>query len=71
MRRSGWNDTLCDWAALYREAWLKERETMVRLTPPQVGRIERGECRAPHAALSKPAKAHETSTSDFMARLAA
>lgn len=40
------------------------------LTPRQVGRIERGECRATHNALSKFAKAHEMSISDYMNKLA-
>ncbi len=40
------------------------------LTPRQVGRIERGECRATHNALSKFAKAHEISISDYMNKLA-
>lgn len=40
------------------------------LTPRQVGRIERGECRATHNALTKLAKAHNMSTSDYMNELA-
>ncbi len=40
------------------------------LTPRQIGRIERGECRATHNALSKLAKAHEMSISDYMNKLA-
>ena len=40
------------------------------LTPRQVGRIERGECRATHNALSKLAKAHKISISDYMNELA-
>lgn len=40
------------------------------LTPRQVGRIERGECRATHNALSKLAKAHKMSISDYMNELA-
>ena len=36
------------------------------LTPRQVGRIERGECRATHNALSKFANAHKMSISDYM-----
>jgi hypothetical protein len=40
------------------------------LTPRQVGRIERGECRATHNALSKLAKAHRMSISDYMNELA-
>ncbi len=40
------------------------------LTPRQVGRIERGECRATHNALNKLAKAHKMSISDYMNELA-
>jgi hypothetical protein len=40
------------------------------LTPRQVGRIERGECRTTHNALSKLAKAHKKSISDYMNELA-
>ena len=40
------------------------------LTARQVGRIERGECRATHAALGKLAKAHQMSLSGYMNRLA-
>jgi hypothetical protein len=40
------------------------------LTARQVGRIERGECRATHNALSKFAKAHKMSISDYMNKLA-
>jgi hypothetical protein len=40
------------------------------LTPRQVGRIERGECRATHNALSKLANAHKMSISDYMNELA-
>ena len=40
------------------------------LTARQVGRIERGQCRATHSALSKLAKAHKMSVSDYMQRLA-
>jgi hypothetical protein len=40
------------------------------LTPRQVGRIERGECRATHNALSKLAKAHKISIADYMNELA-
>lgn len=40
------------------------------LTPRQVGRIERGECRATHSALTKLAKAHGINTSDYMAEVA-
>jgi hypothetical protein len=40
------------------------------LTARQVGRIERGECRATHNALSKFAKAHKMSSSDYMNELA-
>jgi hypothetical protein len=40
------------------------------LTPRQVGRIERGECRATHNALSKLARAHKMSISDYMNALA-
>lgn len=40
------------------------------LTPRQVGRIERGECRATHNALSKLAKAHNMSVSEYMNELA-
>jgi hypothetical protein len=40
------------------------------LTPRQVGRIERGECRATHNALSKLAKAHKMGLSDYMNELA-
>ena len=39
------------------------------LTPRQVGRIERGECRATHSALSKFADAHKMNLSDYMATL--
>lgn len=41
------------------------------LTPRQVGRIERGECRATHSALKKLAKAHKVNTSDYMTSIAA
>ena len=40
------------------------------LSARQVGRIERGACRATHAALVKLARAHALSTADYMARLA-
>jgi hypothetical protein len=40
------------------------------LTPRQVGRIERGECRATHSALSKLARAHKMSISNYMNELA-
>ncbi len=40
------------------------------LTARQVGRIERGECRATYNALSKLAKAHNITTSDYMDKLA-
>jgi len=40
------------------------------LTARQVGRIERGECRATYAALSKLAQAHKLGVSDYMDRLA-
>lgn len=40
------------------------------LTPRQVGRLERGECRATHNALSKLANAHNMTTSDYMGQLA-
>lgn len=40
------------------------------LTPRQVGRIERGECRATHNALTKFAKAHNMSVSNYMNELA-
>lgn len=40
------------------------------LTPRQVGRIERSQCRATHNALSKLAKAHKMTTSDYMNELA-
>lgn len=40
------------------------------LTARQVGRIERGQCRATHSALSKLAKAHKMSVSEYMQRLA-
>lgn len=40
------------------------------LTPRQVGRIERGECRATHNALSKLAKAHKMSIEEYMNELA-
>ena len=36
------------------------------LTARQVGRIERGECRATHTALTKLAKAHKMNISDYM-----
>jgi len=41
------------------------------LTPRQVGRIERGECRATRAALAKLADAHQLALSDYMDRIAA
>jgi len=40
------------------------------LTARQVGRIERGECRATHAALDRLAKAHKMNISDYMDELA-
>lgn len=40
------------------------------LTPRQVGRIEKGECRATHNALTKFAKAHKMSVSNYMNELA-
>ena len=40
------------------------------LTARQVGRIERGECRATHAALKKLADAHQMTLADYMDRLA-
>ncbi len=40
------------------------------LTSRQVGRIERGQCRATHSALSKLAKAHGMSASEFMGKVA-
>jgi len=43
---------------------------IIGLTSRQVGRIERGECRATHNALSKLAKAHNMSISDYMNELA-
>ena len=41
------------------------------LTPRHVGRIERGQCRATRAALTKLASAHAVSPSAYLARLAA
>lgn len=47
------------------------RQSDIRgLTARQVGRIERGRCRATHAALSKLARTHGLSTSDYLARVA-
>lgn len=47
------------------------RQTDIKgFTPRQVGRIERGQCRATHNALSKFAKAHKMSISDYMNELA-
>lgn len=43
---------------------------MKGLTSRQVGRIERGECRATHSALSKLARSHGMSTSEYLAELA-
>jgi len=40
------------------------------LTARQVGRIERGECRATHSALTKLVKAHGTNAASYMASLA-
>ena len=40
------------------------------LTPRQVGRIERGECRATHTALTKFADAHQITLSEYMDRIA-
>ena len=40
------------------------------LTPRQVGRIERGQCRATHSALMKLAESHHLSASDYLAKLA-
>ncbi len=40
------------------------------LTARQVGRIERGECRATHVALTKLAEVHQMTLSDYMNRLA-
>jgi len=40
------------------------------LTPRQVGRIERGECRATHSALTKLAEAHGMDANRYMCRLA-
>jgi len=40
------------------------------LTPRQVGRIEKGECRATHNALTKFAKAHKISVSNYMNKIA-
>jgi len=40
------------------------------LTARQVGRIERGECRATHAALTKLAGAHQMSLSEYLNKLA-
>lgn len=40
------------------------------LTPRQVGRIERGQCRATHTALTKLAKAHQLTLPDYMNKLA-
>lgn len=39
------------------------------LTARQIGRIERGECRATHAALTKLANAHRMTLSDYMSKL--
>ena len=41
------------------------------LAARQVGRIERGRCRATHTALSKLAQAHGLSTTDYLAKVAA
>jgi hypothetical protein len=40
------------------------------LTPRQVGRIERGECRATHTALTKLADTHQMTLSAYMNKLA-
>ncbi len=41
------------------------------LSARQVGRVERGQCRATHATLNKLAKSHGMSTTDYMAGIAA
>lgn len=40
------------------------------LTPRQVGRIERGQCRATHSALTKLGEAHRMDVNRYMAELA-
>ena len=40
------------------------------LTPRQIGRIEKGECRATHSAIGKLANAHRLSVSNYLAALA-
>jgi hypothetical protein len=55
--------------ALRQESDLRQSD-IKGLTARQVGRIERGLCRATHAALSKLAQAHRLSTSDYLAKVA-
>jgi hypothetical protein len=40
------------------------------LTPRQIARIEKGQCRATHAALAKLAKAHNSNVGDYMNEIA-
>ncbi len=47
---------------------LRQKDIM-GLTERQVGRIERGECRATHASLIKLAKAHQMTITDYMEKL--
>jgi len=54
----------------FREARGLRQSDVQGLTPRQVGRIERGECRATHSALKKLAGAHGLAVSDYMAELA-
>jgi len=53
-----------------REKYGLHQSDIKGLTPRQVGRIERGECRATHNALTKFAKAHNMSVSNYMNELA-
>lgn len=53
-----------------RESRRLKQSDIPGLTPRQVGRIERGECRATSSALAKLAAAHNLSASDYMAALA-
>jgi hypothetical protein len=54
----------------FRRKYQLRQSDIKGLTPRQVGRIERGECRATHNALSKLAKAHKMKISDYMNKLA-
>ena len=54
----------------FRESMGLKQSEIAGLTPRQVGRIERGECRATHSALTKLAVSHHLPMSDFLARLA-